>query len=192
MEKEIVYRPERPEPDPARLKEEIERLGRLLNAVQLSNPPMMRKFKVLFLDFDGPLAIPWAVNEDPWPQIPGLIREVASRPDVALCLVSFNPGAEAAISRWGIRNCFAAVRAGCNWKLRAGEQYTEAHRKNLSKSAQIRSILENELEDSSYEVDFFDDDAKNLLDVYEQFGGAIKCFYVHEGLNRELLSRFLN
>lgn len=80
----------------------------------------------------------------------------------------------------------------CNRRLEEGEKYTESHRRGLSKTSQIRSILETELKDqTSYEGAIFDDDAESLLDVQKEFEGKIKCFYVAESLTRELVDRFI-
>lgn len=184
MDLPIVYRLGRIQPDP-----QLEPLGRLVNALQ---PRPSAGPRVAFLDFDGPLAIPWTVHENPWPWIPQLIREASARPNLLLCIVSFNPGAEAAVTRWGIRDCFVAVRAGCNRRLAPGEVYTEEHRRGLSKPAQIQSILQNELQGSSGQAGFFDDDPQNLWEVHRQFDGQISCFYVHEGLTPELFARFVD
>lgn len=190
MERTILYRPERPALTVEGLQTELRSLSRLLNTTQLKGG---ERVKILFLDFDGPLAIPWTINEDHWGHIPSLIRETAEKQEISLCLVSFNPDAEDAITRWGIRDCFIAVRSGSNHPRSKGEEYTEAHRKDLSKPNQIRSIFERELQGRQFAAAFFDDDSKNLLEVHQEFDGLIKCFHINsdEGLSAEILSRLL-
>lgn len=66
MNQEVIYRPERPAPDPIRLQEELKRLSGLLNRLQLSTWSE-KKSRVLFLDFDGP-----SPSRGPFTRTPGL------------------------------------------------------------------------------------------------------------------------
>lgn len=131
--------------------------------------------RILFLDFDGPLAIPWTMPEMYHEHIPSLIEQLAKN-DI-LCLVSFNPRAIQAIESWNLHSHFTAFRAGSNHPLLPGETYSdEKHRIKLSKASQIESILSSELKDIEKEsLHFYDDDESNIKNVSDVFGEKVSC-----------------
>lgn len=179
----LRFRPEKPDPNVQDLQEQVVHLRALVNRLQ---PKWTNLDKVFFLDFDGPLAIPWTIDENHWGQIPELIPKMAQMG--TLCLISFNPGAEAALIRWGLRRYFAACRSGTNFPRSYDVPYKDEWRKGLSKAEQIRSIMSTELpNDRDYEYAIFDDDAKNLNLVHEELG--IRCYYIDSdrGLEAEIL-----
>ncbi len=178
----LTFKPEKPAPSVEELQQQIFHLRELVNRSQAK---WIRLNKVFFLDFDGPLAIPWTVDENHWGHIPELIPRLAQKG--TLCLISFNPGAEDALIRWGLRHHFKACRSGTNFPRPQGA-YQEEWRHGLSKAKQITSILENELQGiKDYDCAIFDDDAKNLNHVHAELN--IRCYYVDsdQGLEMKIL-----
>lgn len=122
--------------------------------------------KLYIFDFDGVLAIPYTNPERYYNNIPFLISSLAM--NNYLAVVSFNPQAEKVIKRWGLSKHFMAYRSGYNeiWN----GNYKSEYRMNMSKSGQIKSILNNELKDIEFEeILFYDDDIRNIRDVRSVF-----------------------
>ena len=138
---------------------------------------MMAK-RVVFLDFDGVLAIPFNMPEQPYPHIPTLLKYWHDH-GVQLHLVSFNPRAWLAVQAWGCAHYFTGVRAGCNepWQHDALETYTEAMRQDLCKARQIASLLQ-EHNPHTVELDFWDDDPLNIARV-QAVHRNVTCHHVH-------------
>lgn len=128
--------------------------------------------RVLFLDFDGPLA---NSRGDPHPQILQLIPNLAS--EYILCLASFNPYADRVLAKWGLAKYFRAFRAGSHEAPGRLSYYGSWEDMDLSKAEQITSILEEELaEYDRIEAAFFDDLKENLDEVEKDLD--IACYLI--------------
>ena len=62
---------------------------------------------LIIFDFDGVLAIPHTHPEEHYPQIPHLIKILASK--YTLALASFNPRASIVLKEWSIDQYFSAI-----------------------------------------------------------------------------------
>ena len=149
--------------------------------------------KVIFLDFDGVLAIKWTIPELYFPQIPEVLSQLHTKGYI-LCVISYNPLAKEAIRRWDLDKFVTAIRAGCNQKWDGN--YSDAiHRCDLSKAEQIRDILTTELKDlpiTHEDCIFLDDDVANLT-LVQQHLPEVKTIHVDEntGLTDQLIGDFV-
>ncbi len=125
--------------------------------------------KLLILDFDGVLAIPYTNPEEPYPQVINQLQTLHARGNI-LAVASFNPMCLIALERWQVKHLFTGIRAGCNNKLNDQEIYTDqVHRIDLQKSKQIINLLDNELKYHQHlPVLFLDDDPKNIENVNDK------------------------
>jgi hypothetical protein len=138
-----------------------------------------------FLDFDGTLAIPYTMPEQPYAHIPALLQQWHAN-HISLHLVSFNPRAWVAIQAWGCAHYFTSVRVGCNTPWPPHEDLTfYKHnaillRAELCKSRQIASILHTELAltaNSLATAEFYDDDERNIMAVRAAYPN-FSCYMV--------------
>lgn len=146
--------------------------------------------KVLFLDFDGVLAIKWTIPELHFPQIPSVLSDLREKGHL-LCVVSYNPQAERAIREWNLYHYFEGVRAGCNQKW-FGVYKDCVHRPGLSKAEQILDLIRFELHSYDIYLDdciFCDDDVDNINLVTQKLP-AIKTVLIDEniGLTHDIVN----
>ena len=132
--------------------------------------------KLLIFDFDGVLAIKWTRPEEYFHQIPDLIKKLSH--NYILCVASFNPRAQLAITNWGLDDYFTCMRYGANHNW--ADIYKESYRENMTKADQIVHMIENEIDQLNNKTDelgnkfefgdvmFFDDDPENILQVNEK------------------------
>jgi hydroxymethylpyrimidine pyrophosphatase-like HAD family hydrolase len=147
--------------------------------------------KIIFLDFDGVLAVPWTDPVELYPQVPDILKRLKDKGHI-LCVTSFNPTAHAELTRHGQHHHFHAFRCGSNapWV----EHYTNDLGENLSKHHQIRSMLAHELvhlEPDESICHFFDDVHDNLHCVSTQT--LVATWYVDSsrGLNEDNIKHLL-
>lgn len=126
---------------------------------------------VLFLDFDGVIAIPWTNPVQLYGHTAEMIKTLAA--EYTLCLVSFNPTAPAELDRFGLTKYFKAIRAGLPVvKTEKGAQ------ERIHKQIQIRDILDHELSDMKIqEMSFYDDFDHNIKWVSKSIP-EVKCVFV--------------
>ncbi len=116
---------------------------------------------VIVLDFDGVLGKTFSHPERPLPEVRNLIR-LLSR-SYYICVASYNPRAKLAIDDWKQFYGYDAIRCGANFKW--SDDYCDEWRKEMSKSKQIDSMLEELGLGKSHLVYFFDDDQENVDQV---------------------------
>ncbi len=132
--------------------------------------------KVMFLDFDGVLAIPYTSPAQHYVGLSVMLYYLKHHLGWTLCLVSFNPTAESCLKQWQIEHYFTAIRAGSNQQWVG--QYVD-DRKHLCKSQQIQDILDNELKGHSYErLVFFDDSTEHVYKI-KTSGHLFTCQAYH-------------
>lgn len=135
--------------------------------------------RLVVVDFDGVIAIPYTDPEMHYPQIPELFANL-KKENTTLCLASFNPRAKVAVESWGLAEHFTAMRHGANFTWSGN--YLESHRENMLKSSQIENMIANELKDHTFEsIEFYDDDLKNLLEVKIALP-IVKCIFIPHSL----------
>jgi hypothetical protein len=149
--------------------------------------------KILFLDFDGVLAIPWTVPPRLYPHTKELLESYHAQGYV-LALASFNGGADEALKNHGVDHLFTAMRYGHTERPRNkhGWVYYGWTSETATKMGQITNMLENELATLNVEAWYFFDDSPHNLEPLQKRGH--RAFYVEEetGLTRALLEKVLN
>ena len=144
-------------------------------------------YKLIFLDFDGVLAIKLTNNY--FPQIPAIIRKLHKK--YKLCIASYNQNAINIIKKWNLEEFFCAIRCGSNTKWEGDYNY-DIYSKNLSKAEQIIDMLNNELLELEIDQEnciFFDDDKNNIKLVNDKLP-KIKTIKING--NEGLLEKNIN
>jgi len=137
--------------------------------------------RIIILDFDGVLCIPYTHPEEPYPHMDALLAQLLAH-EFTLCVASFNPLSRPALRRWGWFERFKAIRCGSNYHWDdETEIYSDiTHRDDLCKSKQIADILESELNEFGFTPEhcaFFDDTPFNLDAVRERLP-QVACVHV--------------
>lgn len=122
----------------------------------------------MVFDFDGVLVIPYTNPVKLYPQIIPLLDTLKNAKKYKLYVASFNPTAKKELERLGVLHYFEDVRCGANfdWHHESHHspgKYLETYRENMSKSNQIKNMIEDE--DMFEKTYFFDDDINNIIDV---------------------------
>lgn len=132
-------------------------------------------------DFDGVLARPYTTPELLFPGTERLLRKLSQEAGHCVMVASFNPRAYEIMRPLMEEGIVAHVRAGCNdqqwWLAEHGGVYSdERHRRNLSKAAMIRHLLDA-VSNGASDVRFYDDDPDNIAHV-EAALPEVRCFHV--------------
>jgi hypothetical protein len=146
--------------------------------VEYVEKPVVKKTRqankmVLFIDFDGVLAIPYSNPEMPVPDLLNTLQTLQKDGRFLLCCASFNPRAFIALKRWKVHNMFHAIRVGCNdvWHHFDLSCYDNTlHRVDLCKARQMQSMLQNELKAHKIGATMLIDDRLENIQVAKQKG----------------------
>lgn len=120
---------------------------------------------ILFIDFDGVLAMPRSNPVKLYPNIPLILERLSKH--YVLCLVSFNPSAIRELRRLNVLKYFKATRAGTTKNIEVSEKTGD---RILCKYLQISSIIQQLSKDPEMRIHeltmyFFDDDINNIETV---------------------------